>query len=71
MRLACQSEKHCLFSQIRLVCSKFGSHGFKLRRSCHLCSYIVDIFSKLNNKYDPTSLTEASSLCLCPLEQCL
>lgn len=71
MRLACQSEKHFLFSQIRLVCSKFGSHGFKLKRSCHLCSYIVDIFSKLNNEYDPTSLTEASSLCHCPLEQCL
>lgn len=63
MRLAWQSEEHCQFSQIRLVCSRFGNHGFKLKRSCHLCSCIVDIFSELDNEQDPTSLTEASSLC--------
>lgn len=50
MRLAWQSEKHCQFSQIRLVCSKFENYGFKLKRSCLLCFYIVDIFSELDHE---------------------
>lgn len=50
MRLAWQSEKHLQFSQISLVCSKFGNHGFKLKRFCHLCCYILDIFRELDNE---------------------
>lgn len=35
----------------------------QVKRFCHLFSYVVDLFTELDNEWAATALTEASNLC--------